>query len=122
MPLEIRAVTDVEGWIAHVTGAADAAAPPLPKGPASRADLEFILGLGKRMAADATSTARRRTAPRHSERELAVVAGVPEPFTEVVASTWRPTHVDCRMPIRRFGTRPARWATSSATCNRPIPA
>jgi len=28
--------------------------------------------------------ARRLTAPRHSERELAVVAGVPEPFTEVV--------------------------------------
>lgn len=31
-----------------------------------------------------SGTARRRTAPRHSERELAVVAGVPEPFVEVV--------------------------------------
>lgn len=31
-----------------------------------------------------TGTARRRTAPRHNERELAVVSGVPEPFVEVV--------------------------------------
>lgn len=31
-----------------------------------------------------SGTARRRTAPRHTERELAVVAGVPEPFVEVV--------------------------------------
>jgi hypothetical protein len=31
-----------------------------------------------------SGTARRLTAPRHSERELAVVVGVPEPFTEVV--------------------------------------
>lgn len=31
-----------------------------------------------------TGTARRRTAPRRTERELAVVAGVPEPFVEVV--------------------------------------
>ncbi len=31
-----------------------------------------------------SGSARRRTAGRHSERELAVVAGVPEPFVEVV--------------------------------------
>ncbi len=31
-----------------------------------------------------SGTARRRTAPRHTERELAAVAGVPEPFVEVV--------------------------------------
>lgn len=31
-----------------------------------------------------SGTARRRTAPRRSERELAVVAGVPEPFVAVV--------------------------------------
>ncbi|MFZ2167230.1 MAG: tyrosine-type recombinase/integrase [Propionibacteriaceae bacterium] len=31
-----------------------------------------------------SGTARRRTAPRHTERELALVAGVPEPFVEVV--------------------------------------
>lgn len=31
-----------------------------------------------------SGTARRRIIPRHTERELAVVAGVPEPFVEVV--------------------------------------
>lgn len=31
-----------------------------------------------------SGTARHRTAPRHTERELAVVTGVPEPFVEVV--------------------------------------
>ena len=66
-------------------------------------------------------TARRRTAPRHTERELAVVAGCRSRSSRSSGSTWRPTPAGSPIPTRPFEPRPMRWVTSSATCTTPIP-